>query len=74
MDFSKRGGFLSETDNSIFIETKNNKRIVHHRSTKFPARTVMSELPDSQPVEDYDLQAHIDALSTLSDSVEDFVL
>ena len=73
-DFSRRGGFLSETDNSIFIETKNNKRIVHHRSTKFPARTVIGELPDSQPVEDYDLQQHIDTLAKLSDSVEDYIL
>lgn len=73
-DFSKRGGYLAETDHSIFIETKNGKRIIHHRSTKFPARTTMSELPDSQTVETYNLQEHIDALNKLQDTVSDYAL
>ena len=73
-DFQKRGGFLSEVDNSIFIETKNNKRIVHNRSTKFPARTVIDSLPDSQPVEDYSLQGHIDQLEKLKDEVAAYIL
>lgn len=73
-DFQKRGGFLSEVDNSIFVETKNNKRIVHNRSTKFPARTVLQGLPDTMSVEDYNLQTHIEKLEELKDQVADFVL
>jgi hypothetical protein len=65
---------LSEVDNAVFVETKSNKRIVHHRSTKFPARTVLEDLPDSQPVADYNLADHIAELSKLKDSVSDFVI
>ena len=65
---------LAEVDHSIFLETKNNKRIVHHRSTKFPARTTLTDLPDSMPVEDYNLQEHIAVLETLKDEVASFEL
>ena len=71
-DFSKRGGFLAETDTAIFLETKNNKRIVHHKSTKFPARTLLADTPDSEPVETFSLQAYIDKLSKIHDSVTEF--
>lgn len=73
-DFQKRGGFLAEVDNAVFVETKANKRIVHHRSTKFPARTVLTDIPDNQPSTDYNLSDHIASLAKLKDSVADFVL
>lgn len=73
-DFAKRGGFLSEVDNSVFVETKNGKRIVHHRSTKFPARSLLSDVPDSQPAEEYNLQKHIELLLKQKDAVEEFIL
>ena len=72
-DFGKRGGFLSETDNAIFIETKANKRIVHHKSTKYPARSILDGKPDSQPIEEYSLQQHIEELEKLKDSVAEFI-
>jgi hypothetical protein len=72
--FSKRGGFLAEVDQAIFIEVKNNKRILHFRSTKFPARTLTDELPDSLPVEDFNLQNHIELLNNKSTFVDDFAL
>lgn len=71
-DFSKRGGFLAETDTAIFLETKNNKRIVHHKSTKFPARTLLSDMPDSEPVEAFNLQEYINKLSKVHDSVTEY--
>ena len=71
-DFSKRGGFLAETDTAIFLETKNNKRMVHHKSTKFPARTLLADMPDSEPVETFSLQAYIDKLSKIHDSVTEY--
>ena len=61
-DFSKRGGFIAETDYGIFIETKSNKRIIHFRSTKFPARTLAEDDPDSIAVDDFDLQVYLDKL------------
>ena len=73
-DFSKRGGFLAEVDHAVFVETKANKRVIHHRSTKFPARTILPDLPDSQDIKDYSLQDHLNELSNLKDSVADFLI
>ncbi len=71
---SKILGFLAEVDNSVFLEGKANKRIVHHRSLKFPARTVLVELPDSQSADEYNLANHIAMLSQLVDDVAEFIL
>jgi len=73
-DFQKRGGFLAEVDNAVFVETKSNKRIVHHKSTKFPARSILADIPASQPMDDYNLADHINELEKLKDNVADFVL
>lgn len=72
-DFSKRGGFLAEVDFADFIETKNNKRVIHHKSTKFPARCLLSDMPDSQPIEEFVLQEYIDKLTKVNDSVAEFI-
>lgn len=72
--FAKKGGFLSEVDNAIFVEIKNGKRIIHHRSPKFASRTTLSELPDNQTAEEYNLQIHVDILNTKSDEVSDYIL
>lgn len=73
-DFQKRGGFLSEVDNAIFVEKKANKRIVHHKSTRFPARSVLPEIPDSLPMDDYSLSTHITELEKLKDDVVGFLI
>ena len=73
-DFAKRGGFLAETDQALFIETKNNKRIVHFRSTKFPARTLNVEDPDNISVDDFNLQDYLETLSAAQSSVDEFAL
>lgn len=73
-DFQKRGGFIAETDEAIFIEVKNNKRIVHFRSTKFPARTLQDELTDSVPIEEFNLGEHINLLEVNQNSADDFAL
>lgn len=72
--FQKKGGFLSETDEGIFIETKGNKRILHFRSAKLPARTLQEDLPDSMPVEDFNLQDHLEALAGNAEQVDEFQL
>lgn len=73
-DFAKRGGFLAEVDQSLFIEVKGSKRILHFRSPKFPARTLRAEDPDSMPIEDFNLQSYIELLSAEQSSVDEFEL
>lgn len=72
--FQKKGGFLSEVDEGIFIEVKGSKRILHFRSGKFPARTLQTDLPDSLPVEDFNLQQYINLLAENTNSVDEFTL
>jgi Cdc6-like AAA superfamily ATPase len=72
--FAKTGSFLSVVDEAVFLETKNNKRVIHNRSTKFPARTLQEDLADSLPVEDFNLQSHIDLLASRQEDVSEFSL
>lgn len=72
--FLKRGGFLAEVDFSSFLELKNNKRYVHHRSTKFPARTLLESAPDSSLVDEFNLQEYIDQIAEINSAVETFEL
>lgn len=74
LDFSKRGGFLAETDYAVFLETKANKRILHFRSTKFPARTLNPDDPDSVEVANFNLQDYIDTLASIQEGVDEFSL
>ena len=67
-------GFLSEVDQAIFLETKANKRTIHFRSTKFPARTLREEDEDSVPVDDFNLQDYLDILVETQQSVDEFAL
>ena len=72
--FAKVGGFLGTVDQSIFIETKNNKRIAHFRSTKFPARTLRDADPDSMPVDDFNLGQYLETLRAEQEDVSNFAL
>lgn len=72
--FAKTGSFLSVVDEAVFLEPKNSKRILHFRSTKFPARTLQDELPDSIPVEEFNLQQHIELLAANQANAEEFSL
>ena len=67
-------GFLSEVDQAIFLETKANKRTIHFRSTKFPARTLAEDDPDSIDVANFNLQEYIDKLASSQDAVDEFAL
>lgn len=67
-------GFLAEVDFSSFLELKNNKRYIHHRSTKFPARTLLEDAPDSQLVDEFNLQDYINQIANINSEVETFEL
>lgn len=60
--FGKKGGILSEVDEGIFLELKGKNRNVHFRNSKMCARTTVAELPESVPVDEFNLQEHIELL------------
>jgi len=72
--YGKKGGMLSEVDEAVFLEVKGKKRTIHYRNSKMAARTVMSELPDSVPLEDFNLQEHIELLQSKKSKAEEWSL
>ena len=62
--YGKKGGILSEVDEAIFLELKGKNRIVHFRNSKLAARTTMPDLPESMPLEDFNLQKHLELLKS----------
>ena len=59
-------------EEAIFLEKKSNKRIVHFRSTKFPARTLQTELPDNVPVDDFSMKAYLETIITNQSDVDSY--
>lgn len=72
--FAKAGSWTSVVNDSIFVEVKSNRLVVHLKGLKYPARTTLTDLPDSIPVEEYSLQDHLDQLSAKSVEFEDYIL
>lgn len=72
--FAKAGSWISVVNDSIFVEVKSNKLVVYLKGLKYPARTTLTDLPDSIPVEEYSLQDHLDQLSAKSVEFEDYIL
>ena len=72
--YGKKGGILSEVDEAIFIELKGKKRIVHFRNSKMVSRTTMADLPENMPVEDFNLQKHIELLQAKQKNAEKWSL
>lgn len=71
--FSKNGGFISTVDEAAFIDLKAKTRTVYLRGHEL-ARTLLEDLPDSLPSEEYSLKSHIDMLISKADSVKEFRL
>lgn len=72
--WGKKGGAISEVENALSIELKGSKRVIHHRNHKMLSRTLIDSLPDSQPVEEFNLQEYIDILSAELSLAEEFEL
>jgi hypothetical protein len=70
--FAKIGGFLSTVDEAIFIEPKSNKRVLHFRNTKYPARTLQDDISDSMDVSDFNLTDYITHLTEVSAQTDEF--
>ncbi len=67
----KRGGVIADVDNSMYVDVRGKKRIVHHRNPKLLARTLSEDLPDTEEVEDFNLQSYLEnLLATETDTDE----
>lgn len=72
--FGKNGSWLSVLDESLFIEIKGNKRVLHYKTMKFPCRTLQADLPDSIDLNTFDINAHIKLLEDNVEESADFAL
>lgn len=72
--YGKKGGMLSEVDEAIFVELKSKKRIIHFRNSKMCSRTTMADLPETMPIEDFNLQKHIELLQAKQSKAEKWSL
>ncbi len=72
--YGKKGGILSEVDEAVFIELKGKKRIVHFRNSKMVSRTTMADLPESMPIDEFNLQKHIELLQDKQQNAEKWSL
>lgn len=72
--FAKAGSWLSVVNDAVFIEKKPNKLVVHTSGLKYPARSTLSDIETNIDIENYDLQAHLDKLSSTKIEAEDYAL
>ena len=70
--FGKNGSWLSVLDEADFIEVKGSKRIIHHRTPKYPCRTLQEGIPDSEPIEDFDINKRIEQLEQATTESEEW--
>jgi GTPase SAR1 family protein len=73
-NFGKNGSWVSVTDNAIFIEIKDNKRVIHHKTIKFPCRSNVEDLEEFVAIEDYDINKHIELLENQITESEEWAL
>lgn len=72
--FAKSGSWLSHVNESVFIEKKAGKLVVHTDNLKFPCRTTLTDIPTGVNIEDYSLQDHLDALLSVKAEAAEFAL
>lgn len=72
--FAKAGSWLSVVNDAVFIEKKPNKLVVHTSGLKYPARSTLADIETNIDIENYDLQAHLDKLSSTKIEAEDYAL
>ncbi len=73
-NFGKQGSWLSVVDNAIFLEVKGGKRTVYHTNSKLPCRSNLKEVPESQTIEEYSINGHIEALEANNVESAEWVL
>lgn len=70
--FKDGGSWTSVVNDSVYIEQKNGKLIVHLDNLKYPCRTTLKDLPESISIEEYDLQEHLDKLKANKVEAEEY--
>lgn len=56
------------------MEIKGTKRTVQHTNPKFPCRSNLEGIPESQDVTEYDINEHITALEENNKESEEWIL
>lgn len=72
--FGKSGSWLSVVDEAVFLEVKGNKRLVHHKTGKFPCRTLQEDIAESLDITEFDINAHIDLLESSSQEADEWTI
>lgn len=72
--FAKAGSWLSVVNESIFVEKKANKLVVHTNNLKYPCRTTLEDIETNVDMEKYSLQEHLNALNAVKLEAAEFVL
>jgi hypothetical protein len=72
--FAKSGSWLSVVNESIFVEKKSTRLVVHTKNLKYPCRTTLQEVKTGVNLEDYSLQDHIDELTVEKLEATDFII
>lgn len=65
-------GMISEVESAVSIELKGSKRVIHHKNHKMLSRSLIESLPESQPIEDFNLQQYVDLVQAEMDLSEDY--
>jgi len=72
--YGKKGGILSEVDEAIFLSIKGNKRVINYRNPKLASRTTLSDLPDSESADDFNLKDHLTLLNSKQSTADEWSL
>lgn len=72
--FGKKGGILSEVDESVFLEMRGKNRNIHYRNSRMCARTTVTDLPDVIPAEEFHLQEHLEMLRNKQGEAQEWSL
>lgn len=72
--FAKAGSWLSVVNESIFVEKKSSKLVVHTDNLKYPCRTTLTGIETNVPIEKYSLQEHINTLNDVKLEAAEYVL
>lgn len=72
--FAKAGSWLSVVNDAIFIEKKPNKLVVHTSGLKYPARSTIPDLATNLDIEEYNLQEHLNKLTSIKVEADEFAL
>lgn len=73
--FAKAGSWHSVTNESLFIEKSSGKLIVYLKDFNYPARTTLKDIEKHKlPIDEFDINKHLDRLTNSKSNVEKFIL